>query len=224
MIIKVCGMREPENILAVSRLGVDMIGFIFYPKSSRYVPLQIEKEQVMRDSMRCSSDNVVLRVPRRVGVFVNDTPQNILMRVNAHQLDYVQLHGEETPASIEELKTILTNDNHRDVRFLKALSINNKEDFRVWRDYQGLVDMLLFDTRCTTYGGSGKHFEWSLLDAYDGDIPFLLSGGIGPGDADQIRSIHHPMMAGVDLNSRFESAPAVKNVEKLNSFIQELGF
>ncbi len=91
-----------------------------------------------------------------------------------------------------------------------------------WREYEGHADMLLFDTKCASVGGSGRKFDWSVLDAYDGDMPFLLSGGIGPDDADEVLAFRHPQCIGIDLNSKFEVSPAVKDVDKLKNFIEKI--
>ena len=104
----------------------------------------------------------------------------------------------------------------------KAISIASAEDFGKCSQYEGVVDMFVFDTKCAGHGGSGRQFDWSVLDSYKGNTPFLLSGGIGEDDAQRILSISHPLMAGVDLNSRFETEPAVKDVERLSHFIAQL--
>ena len=163
-------------------------------------------------------------IPRtsRVGVFVDDMPQNIVTRVYNYKLDWVQLHGSESPVMIDNLKRTLIPDIKPDIKIIKAISVNTKEDVEKWRQYQGHVDMLLFDTKCKTVGGSGEHFDWSVLDSYDGDIPFLLSGGIGPDDADWVKAFHHPQFAGIDLNSRFETSPGVKDINLLKEFLKKL--
>ena len=161
-------------------------------------------------------------LPQRVGVFVDDMPQNIVTRVYNYSLDYVQLHGNESPVMIDNLRRTLDPDILPGVKIIKTLSVGKREDVSRWQEYLGHVDMFLFDTQCKTYGGSGEQFDWTVLEAYDGSIPFLLSGGIGPEDAERVRSFKHPLFAGVDLNSRFEVSPAVKDVEKLRSFIQKI--
>jgi phosphoribosylanthranilate isomerase len=149
-------------------------------------------------------------------------PQNIVTRVYNYSLDYVQLHGNESAVMIENLKRTLIPDIAPDIKIIKALSIHEKDDVKRWREYEGVVDMLLFDTKCKTVGGSGEQFDWSVLEAYDGNIPFLLSGGIGPEDAERVLQFKHPQFAGIDLNSRFETAPAVKDIEKLRAFIEKV--
>jgi phosphoribosylanthranilate isomerase len=232
MIIKVCGMRDAENIREVAKLGIDMIGFIFWPESPRFVKMisaqagiipDYSEERLKNAKERLSEcQNEQLRMPKRAGVFVNDMPQNIVTRVYNYSLDYVQLHGNESAVMIENLKRTLIPDIAPDIKIIKALSIHEKDDVKRWREYEGVVDMLLFDTKCKTVGGSGEQFDWSVLEAYDGNIPFLLSGGIGPEDAERVLQFKHPQFAGIDLNSRFETAPAVKDIEKLRAFIEKV--
>lgn len=216
--IKVCGMREPENIRALNALDVDMMGLIFYPKSPRYVRSIPVSAGIVPD--RAAS---LLR-PRAklVGVFVNEMPQTVVTHAYNYRLDYIQLHGNETPTYIDNLKRTLIPDILPDVKIIKAISIREADDVKRWRQYEGHIDLLLFDTKCKTVGGSGEQFDWSVLSAYDGDIPFLLSGGIGPQDAESIKQFKHPMFAGIDVNSKFEDAPAHKDINKLQNFISSI--
>ena len=214
MIIKVCGMRDVENIRALAALGIDMLGFICYPASSRYVPEIPHREDLFPGSVSGGK-------PRLVGVFVDETPERIV-RLAAGRLDCIQLHGHETPMVAETLRKQLTAAGLSGITIIKALSVSGAEDLCRWRDYAGLADMFLFDTKCAGYGGSGRQFDWNVLAAYDGTVPFLLSGGIGPADAERIASFRHPALAGIDLNSRFETAPAVKDILLLEKFIQTL--
>lgn len=216
--IKVCGMREPENIRALNALDVDMMGLIFYPKSPRYVRSIPVSAGIVPD--RAAS---LLR-PRAklVGVFVNEMPQTVVTHAYNYRLDYIQLHGNETPTYIDNLKRTLIPDILPDVKIIKAISIREADDVKRWRQYEGHIDLLLFDTKCKTVGGSGEQFDWSVLSTYDGDIPFLLSGGIGPQDAESIKQFRHPMFAGIDVNSKFEDAPAHKDINKLQNFISSI--
>lgn len=221
-LIKVCGMRDPENISAVKELGINLIGLIFWPKSPRYVanvrihagsvPDMAKKGIVNKDSNDC----------KYVGVFVNEMPQTVITNAYNYKLDYIQLHGDESVTYIENLKRTLIPDILPDVKIIKALSILEADDVKRWREYEGHVDMLLFDTKCKCVGGSGEQFDWDVLNEYEGNIPFLLSGGIGPDDAERIKNFHHPMCVGIDLNSRFEDEPALKNIEKLKVFLNKI--
>lgn len=228
MLIKVCGMRDADNIKAVAALGIDMMGFIFYPKSSRYVSMISSKAGIIPDYSEerlrgQAKENATNKSSvKKVGVFVDDMPQNIITRIYNYNLDYVQLHGEESPVMIDNLKRTLVPDICSDIKIIKAISIASPGDVEKCRQYVGNVDMFLFDTRCPTAGGSGRKFDWSILDAYDCEVPFLLSGGIGPDDFDSIIQINHPQLAGIDLNSKFEIAPALKDVDKLRNFINKI--
>ena len=227
MKIKVCGMREPNNIRAVAELGIDMLGFIFYTKSPRYVKsIRTNAGTIpnMADRRIMQSSKQTGRRPEKVGVFVDEMPQTVITHAYNYKLDYIQLHGNETPVYIANLKSTIIPDILPDVKIIKALSIRDADDIQRWRQYDGIADMLLFDTKCDNYGGSGEQYDWHILEAYDGDIPFLLSGGIGPEDAQRINDFQHPMCAGIDLNSRFETEPGIKDVEKLRTFISELNF
>lgn len=191
-------MREAENIREVEALGVDLMGFIFWPKSSRYVS---ERPDYL--PTKC----------KRVGVFVNEDIAKVKAIANEYSLDYIQLHSKENTDYVKTLEGY---------HLIKAFNIATPEDFEACQAYEGLVDFFLFDTKGKSVGGNGKKFDWSVLSAYQGDTPFLLSGGIDPDDAASVRAIHHPKFAGVDLNSRFEIEPALKNVAKMKDFLEGL--
>ena len=208
--IKVCGMREAENIRAVDGLPVDLMGFIFWPKSSRYV-----SERPSYLPTKC----------KRVGVFVDATIDDIKQKIEGYRLDFVQLHGHESPDYIRALRVV--DGFPVDTRLIKAFNIATVSDLAQTKPYDGLVDYYLFDTKGKIVGGNGTQFDWSVLTAYDGPTPFLLSGGIGPDDAERLHALRvldgFPMekCAGIDLNSRFEVAPALKDVDVLQKFLKE---
>ncbi|MDH6343920.1 phosphoribosylanthranilate isomerase [Parabacteroides sp. PFB2-12] len=204
MIIKVCGMTDPENIRAVAALNIHWMGFIFYKKSPRY----LSEVPVLPTSLAGKE-------PKRVGVFVNPSLQEIRERVAAFRLDYVQLHGNESAAFCRHLQEL-------GIAVIKAFSIETADDLQQTAVYEDHADYFLFDTKSKYYGGSGKQFDWSLLAHYKGATPFLLSGGIGPEDTEHIQRFHHPAWAGIDLNSGFETAPGLKEPHKLNKFIQSI--
>ena len=200
-LIKVCGMREAENIRAVEALGIRLMGFIFWPKSSRYVagrPAYLPTQ--------C----------KRVGVFVDEAIETVKRIADDYALDYIQLHGHESPDYIRQLKAVATP------RLIKAFNIATIADLEQIAPYTGLVDYFLFDTKGPSVGGNGQQFDWSVLSAYNGDTPFLLSGGIGPDDAQRLSAFHHEKCIGIDLNSRFELAPGLKDVAALHKFLNEL--
>ena len=185
LIIKVCGMRDADNINDVSALDINWMGFIFYPKSPRYVRQISSNAGIIPDysslKEKATADDAG-RI-RRVGVFVDDMPQNIVTRVFNYHLDIVQLHGSESPVMIDNLRRTLDPDIRKGIKIMKAISVKSDDDILKCKDYEGHVDYFLFDTKTPLKGGSGEQFDWSVLQSYDGATPFLLSGGIGPDDA-----------------------------------------
>ena len=215
-------MRDAQNIREVSQLGVDMIGMIFYPKSPRYVEMQSSHAGIIPDYVKEDINIKSAKSPARVGVFVDDMVQNIVTRVVNYRLDYVQLHGNEPREMCENLRLTLDPDIRPGIKIIKAISVSDASDIQKYKEYVGAVDLFLFDTKCKTVGGSGQQFDWQVLEQYDGEIPFLLSGGIGPEDASRLHAFHHPKCIGIDLNSRFEIEPGVKDVEKLKGFLNAM--
>ena len=228
-------MRDADNIREVSQLGIDMIGFIFYPKSPRYVQMISSRAGIIPDyseerikqasefAKKSAEDENegkdAGKLPARVGVFVDDMPQNIVTRVYNYNLDYIQLHGHEPRETCENLRATIDPDIKKGIKIIKAISVSTADDIQKYKEYVGAVDLFLFDTKCKTVGGSGEQFDWSVLEQYDGDVPFLLSGGIGPEDAERVKAFRHPKCVGIDLNSKFEIEPALKDVEKLREFL-----
>lgn len=216
-------MRDADNIRAVAALGIDFLGFIFYPQSPRYTRKAIPETELIADTATTARhDDIECRKPQRVGVFVDETPQAIIAHIHNDQLDYVQLHGHELPEMIDNLKRTVIPDIRHSLKVIKAFSISKPDDLLQTKAYEGIADLFLFDTPTESYGGSGKKFDWQMLQAYDGHTPFLLSGGIGPEDTDRIRTFEHPHCIGIDLNSRFETAPGIKDVEALRRFTENL--
>ena len=218
-IVKVCGLRDSENIRQVAALGVDWIGMIFWEKSPRNVTMIPSHAGIIPDRASLSP-LATNNSPLKVGVFVDEMAQNIITRVVNFQLDLIQLHGHETPTLIRNLRRTLADI--RPVKVIKAISVSSRDDIAAYKDYADCVDYFLFDTKCPSVGGSGQQFDWSVLDAYDGDLPFLLSGGIGPDDAERVRNFQHPKCIGIDLNSKFETEPAMKDVAAIGKFLNEL--
>lgn len=204
MLIKICGMRDAENIQAVEQLGVDWMGFIFYPGSSRYVGKEL---------------NYIPEKVKRVGVFVDELPERIGEIASKNRLQIIQLHGSESPATCRTMQ---------DAGFtvVKAFGMESDKPFpaSLVEQYMGSCDYFIFDTRTALHGGSGKKFHWELLSSYRGETPFLLSGGIGPDDAAAIREFTHPQFMGIDLNSGFETSPAIKECTSLQNFIKTIRY
>jgi phosphoribosylanthranilate isomerase len=195
--LKVCGMRDADNIVEVVSLKPDYMGFIFYEKSKRfvgndfYVPLDFSS------------------AIKRVGVFVNEKVDMILKQIVRHKLDYVQLHGNESP---EDCKALIER-----VGVIKVFSVDNQFDFYTTKAYQPFSDFFLFDTKTESYGGSGKAFDWSLLKSYDQQIPFFLSGGLSPENIGRIKELENMNLHAIDVNSGVEISPAIKDITKVKS-------
>jgi tryptophan synthase alpha subunit len=199
-LIKVCGMRDGQNILDIEQLGVNMIGLIFYSKSPRciyempkYLPQQA----------------------KRVGVFVNEQKEYIQIIADRFSLDYIQLHGNESPEFCRSLQLA-------GLKVIKNFPIATGRDLGRTELYEGKCEYFLFDTKCETYGGSGKQFDWDILQDYNGQTPFLLSGGINRYSARALKAFDHPRLAGYDINSRFETRPGEKDVKRVANFIKQL--
>ncbi len=205
MQIKVCGMTRPENIAAVAELSPDYMGFILYERSPRYAG----------DTIPAEAGALSLRGITPVAVSVDMDAAELARRASQAGITTLQLHGHETPGYCRALR-------EGGMTVWKAISVGSASDLRLADDYQDSADMLLFDTASASRGGSGRKFDWAILEAYTGPLPFFLSGGIGPEDAEAIRSISHPLLRGIDLNSRFEIAPGLKNPSLLKSFISSL--
>jgi phosphoribosylanthranilate isomerase len=207
MKIKVCGITSIDEALALSKAGVNYIGFIFYPASKRYVLNKLTLDQIK---------SIHLPGVDKVGVFVNEPIANVIATATAAGLDMIQLHGDETPNYCKEIA------NQYPV--IKAFRISTSDEvaYKI-SEFIEEVDYLLFDTASSVYGGSGISFDWSKLTNATQQKPYFLSGGIGPDDASKITSFVKSNTAGnciaVDLNSKFEIAPGQKNIELLQSFI-----
>lgn len=199
-------MKNPDNIKELSRLPIDWMGLIFYPKSPRYIGDLDPK------ALNALPENI-----GRVGVFVNEDIEKVKQAVEKYDLNYLQLHGNESPDYCSKLKLIFPS-----IQIIKAFNIAEASDFDKTKDYEGIADYFLFDTKTTQYGGSGQKFDWSILNEYKGNTRFFLSGGISAGDALQIKKLENNRIIGLDLNSRFETEPGLKDIELLNQFIKEI--
>ncbi|WP_339869104.1 phosphoribosylanthranilate isomerase [uncultured Algoriphagus sp.] len=202
MRIKVCGMRDPENIKnLIQEVKPDWMGLIFYSKSPRYVSSDL-------------AGAVQSFEVDKVGVFVNESIEFILAKIDEFKLSAVQLHGNESPEFVRQLKLKTSK------KLWKVVSVGETIDWETLREYVGLIEYFLFDTATKAHGGSGKRFNWQVLEKYPFEKEFILSGGLDEESASEIiaLSTKMPHLAGVDLNSKFEDAPAVKNIEKLKTF------
>ncbi|HEX8428719.1 phosphoribosylanthranilate isomerase [Hymenobacter sp.] len=203
--LKVCGMRQPDNLAAVAALQPDFLGFIFYPKSSRYVGAQLSGEELA----------ALPAGIRKVGVFVNESPEAVLARVAELGLDLVQLHGQETPADCAAIQAA-------GVPVVKAFSVGKEFDFKKLHPYVGSVDYFLFDTQGAQPGGNGTAFNWNLLADYELPVPYFLAGGLSLEQAEALRNLRLPGLFALDLNSCFETEPGVKDVKLLEQMFESL--
>lgn len=199
MIIKVCGLIDKVQIEQLDQIeSINWLGTIFYMKSKRYI------------------DKVSGRVvnSKKVGVFVDEDIHQIKALAKKNQLDILQLHGNEDSSVCLELRNQYT--------IIKAFGIDEAFDFDLLKEYHGAVDYFLFDTKTSEHGGSGKVFNWKLLQKYEMEIPFLLSGGINLESINDLLKFKHPAFVGIDVNSGFELAPGNKNIEQIEKFVKEL--
>jgi phosphoribosylanthranilate isomerase len=203
--VKVCGLRDADNIKAISALDIDYAGFIFYPSSPRFA-----------GNMEANNISVFGKSTKKIGVFVNEQLDMIVKTAGKYNLDGVQLHGNENADDLNCLrrKGLLT---------IKAFHVSCDFDFSECQAYANVCDCFLFDTKTAGYGASGKHFQWDMLNSYAGKTPFFLSGGIAPCDVPEIQKINHPAFYGIDLNSKFELLPGIKNTETLKIFLKTIG-
>lgn len=198
-------MRDSNNIKELAKLNPDFIGLIFYPKSKRFV----EEE---------NANHILSSIPdeiKKVGVFVNEVQEEVVRKVSLFKLTLVQLHGNESAAYCASFKK-------HGIPIIKAFGVNEEFNFESVEAYEGKCDYFLFDTKTSQHGGSGKKYNWDLLNNYMGNTPFFLSGGIEGKDAKQILALSHPALHAVDVNSGFETAPGLKNIDQLNSFCNEI--
>jgi phosphoribosylanthranilate isomerase len=196
MKIKVCGLKDPDNIKAISALTPDYMGFICYALSPRFIT-----------DMPANAIEFLPASINKTAVFVNENESNINLLIDKFKFDTIQLHGNESPE--------FSNSFRGRVKVIKAFGLNSDFDFNRLNDYADKVDFFLFDTKTELHGGSGKSFDWSILDNYKLEVPFFLSGGLSPENLEEVQQINHPQFYGVDLNSRFEIAPGLKDIKKL---------
>ncbi|MFM9987192.1 phosphoribosylanthranilate isomerase [Flavobacterium sp.] len=201
MKLKICGMKYPENILEVSQLLPDYIGFIFWKKSSRYFDSEIPK---------------INKSIKKVGVFVDATLEEIISKIKKYNLNAIQLHGNESAEFCKKLK-------QKDIEIIKTFSVNDDFNFSVVEPFENACDYFLFDTKGKLPGGNGITFNWQILEKYKSQKPFFLSGGIGIEEIENIKKLNLPIYA-IDVNSKFEIEAGLKNTELLKSFKNKLKF
>ena len=208
MRIKVCGMTQMEQVAELADMGVAFAGFIFYPKSPRYALRRLTSDQIKKE-------NGI----NKAGVFVNASIEEILSIVDQCRLHVVQLHGDESPKFCERLADY--------VSVIKAFRLSDNDSIEwITQPYRDVCDMFMFDTIGAGYGGTGKKFDWNILRGKNIGKPFFLSGGIQPDDTEQLKEFAKDTVASslfaIDINSRFELSPGVKDMEKVRAFVKAL--
>jgi phosphoribosylanthranilate isomerase len=203
--VKICGLKYPENISQLIRIKPDYMGFIFYPKSKRYC------EGFINQEFMAEIPNSI----KKVGVFVNANLVEIEKIKTKYCLDFIQLHGDEKPQFCHKLKEL-------GIGIIKAFQIHENFDFKQINEYKPSCDFFLFDTKSGQYGGSGNQFDWNILRKYDNEKSFFLSGGIEFNDIDKIINISYLNIHAIDINSKFETRPALKDADKIRAFIKNI--
>ena len=203
---KVCGMKDPENIRQVASLGPDYMGFIFYPPSPRYVGTALDQDVIAKLSPAI----------KKVGVFVNHDLDEIQQIAARYQLDLIQLHGDETSDQCKRIRDL-------DLEIVKAFRLDEQFDFSKLTPYALDVDYFLFDSPGKYYGGNGKAFDWGLLNNYDLEVPFFLSGGIDLDTLTGLAQLSKHQLHALDVNSKFETAPGLKNISQVEELKNRIG-
>ncbi len=207
MKIKVCGNRNLQQFKELENLGIDYAGLIFYPQSPRYVLKSLTGKDV-RD--------LNLSIPK-VGVFVNAAEEEIMQRIEDFDLDMVQLHGDETASFCSRI-----SDQIKVIKAFRIADFDSNIDWLV-KEYDEACDYYLFDkANAGLYGGTGEKFNWDLLENSVIGKPFFLSGGISIEDAEALKTFHHPFFYGVDVNSRFEIEPGIKDMKLIEEFVNQI--
>ena len=205
MKLKICGMKYPENILEVSELLPDYMGFIFWEKSSRFF------------------DGTMPDLPKsiqKVGVFVDATLDEIILKIKKYNLNLIQLHGKESVSFCLDLKTEIKNLKQNQIEIIKVFSILDDFDFSILNDYETVCNYFLFDTKGKLPGGNGTVFDWNVLKKYPSTKPFFLSGGIGIEEIPSVKQLLKTNLPihSIDINSKFEIEPGLKNIQLLKDF------
>lgn len=201
-------MRDAANILALAQLGPDYMGLIFYPQSKRFA------SQVDRSMLKGLSSEMKI-----TGVFVNETAESVINKIDEYNLQAVQLHGQESAEYCKTLKSQL-NALAAKIEVIKAFGVHEDFDFSTVSEYEEFVDFFLFDTKSSGFGGSGTKFNWEILQNYISDKPYFLSGGISADDVQVIKKLEDTRLYAVDLNSKFEIGPALKDIDKVSGAIE----
>lgn len=198
--LKICGLRD--NIREVAGLHPDYAGFIFYPKSPRYVGEEFRMPALDKSI-------------KKVGVFVNESVEKVIELTKRNDLDFVQLHGEE------RLEACAALQDHG-IKVIKAFGMDQSFDFSKLEQYDSTVDFFLFDTKTSAFGGSGKSFNWNILEKYDLNKPYFLSGGISLENIQDLDKVEMKKVHALDVNSRFETRPGLKDLVRLKELMDKI--
>jgi len=201
--IKICGLKHPDNIRQVMALQPDYIGFICYPGSERYI-----------DKLNANWVSELNGV-KKTGVFVNADIDRVKSAIMQYRFQAIQLHGTETPAYCAALAKL-------GVEIIKAFGVDEQFDWTIANKYENVVDYYLFDTKSNRHGGTGKRFNWTLLEGYKSTKPYFLSGGISAGNMSSALQLGDDRLYALDLNSRFETAPGIKDITLLRNTLQTI--
>ena len=204
MKIKICGLKEAENIAEITALNPDFVGFICYPPSPRFIGKHLKQADFIQ---------AIPKSVKKVGVFVNESISTIISYQGQLGLDFIQLHGNESPEDCQLLQ-------QRGLTIIKAFAVDNQFDFEKLFSYEAHCAYFLFDTPTIAYGGSGRKFDWEVLTNYKGSLPFFLSGGIAISDIPEIKQLSFKKMVGIDVNSKLELAPGLKCINSAKEIIQ----
>ncbi|AHM59759.1 phosphoribosylanthranilate isomerase [Flammeovirgaceae bacterium 311] len=201
--VKVCGMKDPENLQAVAALQPDYLGFIFFEKSPRYMPHSLQPESLAQ----------LPKHIKKVGVFVNAPAEEVLAQVCRYGLQAVQLHGDESPALCRQLQ-------QAGLEVIKVFRVGEGFSLDQLQPYVEVADYFLFDTQGKQYGGNGRAFNWQLIEGYSLQVPIILSGGVEVTSLEQLAQLQHLPLHALDVNSKFETAPGLKNISALQELLQ----
>ena len=209
MKLKVCGLTKMDQIQELISLNVDFLGFIFYEKSPRFVLNHLSLVEISE-----------INHQGKVGVFVNETVEKILEISEKSNLNFIQLHGDEDEEFIKRLRQSLS----KNIKIIKVIRIGNdfekfKNEISKISNLKSQISNLLFDTDSKAFGGTGKTFDWQILNEIEIPIPYFLSGGISLENIHQLSTINQQPLA-LDINSKFETEPGIKNLEKIKNFTQ----
>jgi phosphoribosylanthranilate isomerase len=205
MKIKICGLKNQENILSLSKLELDMMGFIFYAESLRFVGEEFDHSLLQTLSPAIE----------KVGVFVDEKIEIVLDKVHKFGLNKVQLHGNESAEYCNKLKA-------KNISIIKAFNLDKEFGFEKLKYYQNDCDYFLFDAKGNNQGGNGITFDWEILNNYELDTPFLLGGGICLENIEYALKLSHPRLKGFDMNSKIEIAPGLKSFDRAEKMINKI--